>query len=122
MQPHIVLRLVSPDVSSALAAGLQVIVQDKWKDGARNTMESGGRKIGENKLLSKRRGAGLRLSHIRISVSSAESRPADGCTGFPVLVASCCDAGQDSTVAFVVHEGSCLAHAKFALRTVVAWQ
>jgi len=31
-----------------------VIVQDKWKDGARNTMESGGRKIGENKLLSKK--------------------------------------------------------------------
>lgn len=32
----------------------QVICQDKWKDGARNTMESGGRKIGENKLLSKK--------------------------------------------------------------------
>ena len=29
-------------------------MQDKWKDGAHNTMESGGRKIGENKLLSKK--------------------------------------------------------------------
>ncbi len=34
---------------------VQVIVQDKWKDGARNTLESGGRKIGENKLLSKKK-------------------------------------------------------------------
>ena len=42
-------------LSAALAVGLQVIVQDKWKDGARNTMESGGRKIGENKLLSKKK-------------------------------------------------------------------
>jgi len=31
----------------------KVIVPDKWKDGAKNTMESGGRKINENKLLSK---------------------------------------------------------------------
>ena len=42
-------------VMRAVAAGAQVIVQDKWKDGARNTMESGGRKIGENKLLSKKK-------------------------------------------------------------------
>ncbi|KAK9714915.1 hypothetical protein RND81_06G130400 [Saponaria officinalis] len=32
----------------------KVIVPDKWKDGASNTNESGGRKINENKLLSKK--------------------------------------------------------------------
>jgi hypothetical protein len=31
-----------------------VIVPDKWKEGASNTNESGGRKINENKLLSKK--------------------------------------------------------------------
>jgi len=32
-----------------------VICQDVWKDGAKNTMESGGRKVNENKLLSSAR-------------------------------------------------------------------
>jgi cysteine-rich PDZ-binding protein len=32
----------------------KVIVPDKWKEGASNTSESGGRKINENKLLSKK--------------------------------------------------------------------
>lgn len=32
----------------------KVIVPDKWKDGARNVTEGGGRKINENKLLSKK--------------------------------------------------------------------
>ncbi|XP_057536759.1 uncharacterized protein LOC130814646 [Amaranthus tricolor] len=32
----------------------KVIVPDKWKAGASNTTESGGRKINENKLLSKK--------------------------------------------------------------------
>ena len=32
----------------------KVIVPDKWKDGAHNTTEGGGRKINENKLLSKK--------------------------------------------------------------------
>jgi len=32
-----------------------VICPDPWKDGARNTTESGGRKINENKLLNKNR-------------------------------------------------------------------
>eukprot|EP00250_Pteridium_aquilinum_P001652 c11851_g1_i1 orf=106-396(+) len=32
----------------------KVIVPDKWKDGATNTTEGGGRKINENKLLSKK--------------------------------------------------------------------
>ncbi|KAJ4976798.1 hypothetical protein NE237_001904 [Protea cynaroides] len=32
----------------------KVIVPDKWKDGAKNTTEAGGRKINENKLLSKK--------------------------------------------------------------------
>ncbi|XP_073054007.1 uncharacterized protein [Primulina eburnea] len=32
----------------------KVIVPDKWKEGARNTTEGSGRKINENKLLSKK--------------------------------------------------------------------
>ncbi|GMH39332.1 hypothetical protein BSKO_07230 [Bryopsis sp. KO-2023] len=32
----------------------KVACPDKWKDGANNTIESGGRKINENKLLSRR--------------------------------------------------------------------
>ncbi|CAI0407112.1 unnamed protein product [Linum tenue] len=32
----------------------KVIVPDKWKEGASNTYESGGRKVNENKLLSKK--------------------------------------------------------------------
>ncbi|KAH1230895.1 Cysteine-rich PDZ-binding protein [Glycine max] len=32
----------------------KVIVPDKWKEGASNTTEGGGRKINENKLLSKK--------------------------------------------------------------------
>lgn len=32
----------------------KVIVPDKWKEGAHNTTEGGGRKINENKLLSKK--------------------------------------------------------------------
>ncbi|XP_056162092.1 uncharacterized protein LOC130136081 [Syzygium oleosum] len=32
----------------------KVIVPDKWKDGASNTTEGGGRKINKNKLLSKK--------------------------------------------------------------------
>ncbi|KAJ0016780.1 hypothetical protein Pint_10896 [Pistacia integerrima] len=33
----------------------KVIVPDKWKEGASNTNEAGGRKINENKLLSKKK-------------------------------------------------------------------
>ena len=33
---------------------LQVIVPDKWKEGASNVTEGGGRKVNENKLLSKK--------------------------------------------------------------------
>lgn len=31
----------------------KVVVPDKWKEGARNTTENAGRKVGENKLLTK---------------------------------------------------------------------
>ncbi|KAL6779555.1 hypothetical protein ACKKBG_A12745 [Auxenochlorella protothecoides x Auxenochlorella symbiontica] len=34
----------------------KVACPDKWKDGANNTVESGGRKVNENKMLSKKRG------------------------------------------------------------------
>eukprot|EP00850_Spirogloea_muscicola_P002414 SM000009S23543 [mRNA] locus=s9:649196:650166:+ [translate_table: standard] len=33
----------------------KVIVPDKWKEGASNTKEAGGRKINENKLLSSKK-------------------------------------------------------------------
>ncbi|KAK9223636.1 hypothetical protein WN944_012082 [Citrus x changshan-huyou] len=33
----------------------KVIVPDKWKEGASNTTEAGGRKVNENKLLSKKK-------------------------------------------------------------------
>ncbi|XP_048447309.1 cysteine-rich PDZ-binding protein-like [Pyrus x bretschneideri] len=33
----------------------KVIVPDKWKEGASNTTEGGGRKMNENKLLSKKK-------------------------------------------------------------------
>lgn len=33
----------------------QVIVPDKWKAGARNTTEGGGRKLNQNKLLTKKK-------------------------------------------------------------------
>ena len=44
---------------------VQVIVPDKWKDGASNTTEGGGRKINENKLLSKK----SRLHPLSLSLS-----------------------------------------------------
>merc|ERR1712136_272464 len=34
----------------------RVITPDKWKDGARNTTESGGRRVGENKALTAKKG------------------------------------------------------------------
>jgi len=45
-----------------------VIVPDKWKDGARNVTEGGGRKINENKLLSKKnRYAFLMFIHLHFT-------------------------------------------------------
>lgn len=41
--------MVCPDCEKKLG---RVITPDPWKIGARNTVESGGRKIGENKLLT----------------------------------------------------------------------
>ncbi|CAL5408412.1 unnamed protein product [Camellia sinensis] len=50
----------------------KVIVPDKWKAGASNTTEGGGRKINENKLLSKKNRNGL---HMEIpSAQSASSK------------------------------------------------
>nr|ADE76653.1 unknown [Picea sitchensis] len=43
--------MVSDNCQKKLA---KVIVPDKWKEGASNTTESGGRKLNENKLLSKK--------------------------------------------------------------------
>lgn len=44
-----------PDkVNSGLESCCFCYFADKWKEGANNTTEGGGRKIGENKLLSKK--------------------------------------------------------------------
>jgi hypothetical protein len=45
----------------------KVIVPDKWKEGASNTNESGGRKINENKLLSKKNRSALPSSPVEHS-------------------------------------------------------
>jgi len=43
---------------------------DKWKEGASNTNESGGRKINENKLLSKKNRSALPPSSLPLPLSS----------------------------------------------------
>ncbi|KAL3596232.1 hypothetical protein D5086_007869 [Populus alba] len=40
----------------------KVIVPDKWKEGASNTTEGGGRKINENKLLSKKKSKYIKMA------------------------------------------------------------
>jgi hypothetical protein len=47
----------------------KVIVPDKWKEGASNTLEGGGRKINENKLLSKKNRS------VRFKPPSPHSKP-----------------------------------------------
>lgn len=46
----------------------KVIVPDKWKEGASNTTEGGGRKINENKLLSKKNRSSLSVLDSRAGV------------------------------------------------------
>ncbi|KAK7279368.1 hypothetical protein RJT34_24418 [Clitoria ternatea] len=53
----------------------KVIVPDKWKEGASNTTEGGGRKINENKLLSKKN-----------RVKDAKMRFTTGAMGFYVCI------------------------------------
>ncbi|XP_043800847.1 cysteine-rich PDZ-binding protein isoform X2 [Apis laboriosa] len=48
----------------------KVITPDPWKNGARNTVESGGRKVGENKALS----AGKTVN-IDVMRCNSENRP-----------------------------------------------
>lgn len=53
-----------------------VIVPDVWKDGARNTIESGGRKIADNRLLSRRPEPAIDRSAARAARSSSSSSAA----------------------------------------------
>ncbi|KAG0504768.1 hypothetical protein M758_N019600 [Ceratodon purpureus] len=46
---------------------MKVIVSDKWKEGASNTTEGGGRKINENKLLSKKSRCAFQVYHSRVT-------------------------------------------------------
>ncbi|KAK9089642.1 hypothetical protein Scep_028724 [Stephania cephalantha] len=48
----------------------KVIVPDKWKEGASNTNESGGRKINENKLLSKKNSLARQVIILQICATS----------------------------------------------------
>ena len=43
-----------PACGFVICDSVQVIVPDKWKEGASNVTEGGGRKVNENKLLSKK--------------------------------------------------------------------
>lgn len=43
-----------PAYGFVIGESVQVIVPDKWKEGASNVTEGGGRKVNENKLLSKK--------------------------------------------------------------------
>ncbi|KAG0614007.1 hypothetical protein M758_6G144100 [Ceratodon purpureus] len=45
----------------------KVIVPEKWKEGASNTTEGGGRKINENKLLLKKSRCGFQVYHSRVT-------------------------------------------------------
>ncbi|KAK7304004.1 hypothetical protein RJT34_14980 [Clitoria ternatea] len=52
----------------------KVIVPDKWKEGASNTTEGGGRKINENKLLSKKnRGDWVTLQPVKTVLRSKKA-------------------------------------------------
>ncbi|KAK7295074.1 hypothetical protein RJT34_17977 [Clitoria ternatea] len=52
----------------------KVIVPDKWKEGASNTTEGGGRKINENKLLSKKnRGDCVTLQPVKTVLRSKKA-------------------------------------------------
>ena len=48
----------------------KVIVPDKWKEGASNTTEGGGRKINENKLLSKKSRSASQVTQLPLSLHS----------------------------------------------------
>ena len=56
-----------PACGFVICDSVQVIVPDKWKEGASNVTEGGGRKVNENKLLSKKQRFALlhsnRLAH-----------------------------------------------------------
>ncbi|CAN0852474.1 Cysteine-rich PDZ-binding protein [Linum grandiflorum] len=61
----------------------KVIVPDKWKEGASNTNESGGRKINENKLLSKKNSCKYGILIMRLSDSGISAAAASDWT-FPM--------------------------------------
>ncbi len=58
-----------PACGFVICDSVQVIVPDKWKEGASNVTEGGGRKVNENKLLSKKQRYTLlhsnRLAHAK---------------------------------------------------------
>lgn len=57
---------------------LQVIVPDKWKEGASNVTEGGGRKLNENKLLSKKQRYCSQTFSSFLIVSQQDSSTASG--------------------------------------------
>ncbi|RXH85969.1 hypothetical protein DVH24_017022 [Malus domestica] len=94
----------------------KVIVPDKWKEGASNTTEGGGRKINENKLLSKKKSlcgcitsakfCDMSFIHLRVGglltelpsasfASSKYTRMANTVTHVPTPKSDVCDVMQE---------------------------
>lgn len=69
----------------------KVIVPDKWKAGARNTTEGGGRKLNQNKLLSKKKGWTPVNSKCKVCKSTLhqEAKYCQGCAYQKGICAMC---------------------------------
>ena len=74
-----------------LTDALQVICPDKWKDGSNNNTEGGGRKVNENKALSKKKRytANLAVARLAASTTLVLSFKAQPTTGAAQVAAIC---------------------------------
>ncbi|XP_072366772.1 cysteine-rich PDZ-binding protein isoform X1 [Scyliorhinus torazame] len=77
----------------------RVITPDTWKDGSRNTMESGGRKINENKALTSKKArfdpyGKSRFSVCRICKSSVHQAGSNYCQGCAYKKGICAMCGK----------------------------
>ncbi|XP_072436757.1 cysteine-rich PDZ-binding protein isoform X1 [Chiloscyllium punctatum] len=77
----------------------RVITPDTWKDGSRNTMESGGRKINENKALTSKKArfdpyGKSRFSVCRICKSAVHQAGSNYCQGCAYKKGICAMCGK----------------------------
>ncbi|XP_006638697.1 cysteine-rich PDZ-binding protein [Lepisosteus oculatus] len=77
----------------------RVITPDTWKDGARNTTESGGRKLNENKALTSKKGrfdpyGKSRFAICRICKSSVHQPGSNYCQGCAYKKGICAMCGK----------------------------